>query len=73
MRALTGALGLVWAAANLLAAWVLVTKSFTALVPAKEGGLAQLLILLGGLALAVFAVALGWSSLRLALGETPND
>jgi hypothetical protein len=69
MRPLVGLLGLVWALANLLAAYLLVRNSFTAGTPAKEGLPAQILLLLGGLALAVFALMLLWGCVRLASAQ----
>ena len=71
MRALTGLLGLIWALANLLAAYLLIRNSFSAPTPAKEGFPAQALLLVGGFVLAVFALALAWGCIRLAL--RPKD
>ncbi|HEX6510975.1 MAG TPA: hypothetical protein VF157_01660 [Chloroflexota bacterium] len=70
MKALTGALGLIWAVANLLAAYLLVRGGYSAPTLAKEGFLAQALLLLGGLLLAVFAALLAWMSGRLLSGRT---
>ncbi len=72
MKPLIALLGLIWALANLFAAYLLVRNSFTAGTPAKEGFPAQLLLLVGGLVLAVFALSLAWGSVRLA-GQRAND
>ena len=67
MRQVVALFGTVWALANLVLAYLFVTNAFTAKTVEKEGLLAQVLLVLGGLLIAVFALALLWQSGRLAL------
>jgi hypothetical protein len=73
MKALVGALGLVWALANLFAAYVMARGGITAPTPAKEGFAAQALLFLGSVVLAVFALALIWGCARLAFGKQAGE
>ena len=65
MRPLVGVLGLVWSLANLAIAYFFVTSAFLSKTAAKEGILAQLSLLLGGVLIAGFAVLLARESVRL--------
>ena len=65
MRPLVGVLGLVWSLANLAIAYFFVTSAFVAKTAAKEGILAQLSLLLGGVLIAVFAILLARECVRM--------
>ena len=65
MRFLVGLLGVLWALANLGIAYFFVTSAFVAKTAAKEGILAQLSLLVGGVLIAGFAILLARESLRL--------
>lgn len=56
MRPVAAVLGIVWAALNLVLAAVFLFSSFTKITPMKEGILAQLALLIGGLLI----LAMGW-------------
>ena len=56
MRPVAAVLGIVWAALNLVLAAVFLFSSFTKTTPMKEGILAQLALLIGGLLI----LAMGW-------------
>ena len=58
MRPLVAVLGLIWSLANLVIAYFFVTSAFVAKTAAKEGILAQLSLLLGGVLIAGFAILL---------------
>jgi hypothetical protein len=58
MKTLVASLELVWATANFAVAALLVTSAFAAKTAIKEGLLAQAVLLLGGVAMAVFAYLL---------------
>jgi hypothetical protein len=58
MKTLVASLELVWATANFAVAVLLVTSAFAAKTAIKEGLLAQTVLLLGGVAMAVFAYLL---------------
>ncbi|MGH2377389.1 MAG: hypothetical protein ACRDGT_02830 [Candidatus Limnocylindria bacterium] len=64
-RPLLAAGGLLWALGSLAVAFYFVTSAFTAQTAAKEGILAQLALLLGGLAIAGFALLLARQCLSL--------
>jgi uncharacterized membrane protein YhaH (DUF805 family) len=66
MRPLVALLGLLWAAGNLLVAYVFVTTGLTDKIAAK-GIDQQALLLSGGLLIALFALALVWRCLALAV------
>jgi hypothetical protein len=65
MRALVALLGLVWSLANLVVAYFFVTSAFVAKTAAKEGILAQLSLLLGGVLIAGFAFLLARECVRM--------
>ena len=58
-------LGLVWSLANLVIAYFFVTSAFVAKTAAKEGILAQLSLLLGGVLIAGFAILLARECVRM--------
>ena len=65
MRAIVAVLGLLWSLANLVIAYFFVTSAFVAKTAAKEGILAQLSLLLGGVLIAAFAVLLARECVRM--------
>ena len=65
MKPLVAVLGLVWSLANLFIAYFFVTSAFVAKTAAKEGILAQLSLLLGGVLIAAFAVLLARECVRM--------
>lgn len=65
MRPLAAVLGLVWSLANLVIAYFFVTSAFVAKTAAKEGILAQLSLLVGGVLIAGFAILLARESVRM--------
>ena len=65
MRRLVALLGLVWSLANLVVAYFFVTGAFVAKTAAKEGVLAQVSLLLGGVLIAGFAILLARECLRM--------
>lgn len=65
MRPLIAVLGLVWSLANLVIAYFFVTSAFVAKTAAKEGILAQLSLLVGGVLIAVFAILLARECVRM--------
>ncbi|MEP6694087.1 MAG: hypothetical protein ABJB39_05545 [Chloroflexota bacterium] len=65
MRQLVALLGLVWCLANLVIAYFFLTSAFVAKTAAKEGILAQLSLLVGGVLIAGFAVLLARECLRM--------
>ena len=56
MRPVAAVLGLAWAVLNLVLAALFVASSFTKTTPMKEGILAQLALLIGGLLI----LGMGW-------------
>jgi hypothetical protein len=62
---LVALLGLLWTLANLAVAYFFVTGAFVAKTAAKEGILAQLSLLLGGVLIAGFAILLGRECIRM--------
>jgi len=58
-------LGLVWSLANLAVAYFFVTSAFVAKTAAKEGILAQLSLLVGGVLIAGFAILLARECVRM--------
>lgn len=58
MRSVAATFGLLWGSVNLLSSYLMVTSAFTAKTAMKEGILAQASLLLGGVAIGVFTVAL---------------
>jgi len=65
MKRLVAILALLWAALNVVIAYLFVTNAFVAKTAIKEGLPAQAALLLGGALIAVFAVALARQSLRI--------
>jgi hypothetical protein len=65
VRPLVAVLGLVWSLANLVIAYFFVTSAFVAKTAAKEGILAQLSLLLGGVLIAAFAILLARECVRM--------
>jgi len=65
MRALAAVLGLVWSLVNLVIAYFFVTSAFVAKTAAKEGILAQLSLLVGGVLIAGFAILLARECVRM--------
>lgn len=65
MRQLVAVLGLVWSLANLAVAYFFVTSAFVAKTAAKEGIVAQLSLLLGGVLIAGFAILLARECVRM--------
>jgi hypothetical protein len=65
MRPLVAVLGLVWSLANLVIAYFFVTSAFVAKTAAKEGILAQLSLLVGGVLIAGFAILLARECVRM--------
>lgn len=64
MRPTVAILGIVWALANLAAAYVMISGAFVAKTAIKEGILSQAALLLGGMAIEVLAIALIWQCAR---------
>jgi hypothetical protein len=65
VRRLVAVLGLLWTLANLAVAYFFVTSAFVAKTAAKEGILAQLSLLLGGVLIAGFAILLARECMRM--------
>ncbi len=65
MKPLVAVLGLVWSLANLVIAYFFVTSAFVAKTAAKEGILAQLSLLIGGVLIAAFAILLARECVRM--------
>jgi len=69
LRVLFAAIGVLWALASLLVAYLFITNAFVAKTAAKEGLPAQLALLVGGAVIAIFAIALA----RLCAGMIRRD
>lgn len=65
MRLLVALLGLLWCLANLAVAYYFVVGAFVAKTAAKEGILAQLSLLVGGVLIAGFAILLARECVRM--------
>ena len=65
MRPLVAVLGLIWSLAHLVIAYFFLTSAFVAKTAAKEGILAQLSLLLGGVLIAGFAILLARECVRM--------
>jgi ABC-type polysaccharide/polyol phosphate export permease len=65
VKPLVAVLGLVWSLANLVIAYFFLTSAFVAKTAAKEGIVAQLSLLLGGVLIAAFAVLLARECVRM--------
>ncbi|TME29047.1 MAG: hypothetical protein E6I64_01620 [Chloroflexi bacterium] len=70
MKRIVAVLAIVWAAANVVVAYLFVTNAFVAKTAAKEGLPAQAALLLGGLLIAVFAVIVAREGLALFRGTS---
>ena len=68
MRQLAALLGLVWAAGNLLVAYLFVTSGFADKTAAK-GFIQQALLWSGGLLIGLFALLLAWQCVALAVSR----
>ena len=64
MKVVTVALAFLWAAISLVTSLFMITSSFLAKTPAKEGIPAQAALLLGGIGIAVMSVAVFWQGAR---------
>jgi hypothetical protein len=67
MKRLAALLALLWCVPNLVVAYWMLTGAFVAKTAQHEGILAQASLLLGGLLIAILAVALGRLSIRILL------
>ncbi len=65
MRRLVAVLALVWALANIGMSFFLVLGAFTSKTVAKEGVLAQLSLLGGGVLIAALGALLAWQCFRV--------
>ncbi|TMC75455.1 MAG: hypothetical protein E6J09_12835 [Chloroflexi bacterium] len=65
MKRLVAILELLWAAVNVVIAYLFVTNAFVAKTAIKEGLPAQAALLLGGALIAVFAATLARQSLQI--------
>jgi hypothetical protein len=65
VRRLVASLALLWTLVNLAVAYFFVTSAFVAKTAAKEGPLAQLSLLVGGVLIAGFAILLARECLRM--------
>jgi hypothetical protein len=65
MKQLVAVLALLWALANIFMSFFFVTGAFTSKTAAKEGLLAQLSLLGGGVLIAAFGLLLAWQCLRV--------
>ncbi len=65
MKRLVATVELLWAAVNVVIAYLFVTNAFVAKTAIKEGLPAQAALLLGGALIAVFAVTLAWQSFQI--------
>ena len=65
MRRLVALLGLVWSLANLVVAYFFVVSAFVAKTAAKEGVVAQLSLLAGGVLIGGFAILLARECVRM--------
>jgi len=65
VRPLVAVLGLVWSLAHLAIAYFFLTSAFVAKTAAKEGILAQLSLLVGGVLIAAFAILLARECVRM--------
>jgi hypothetical protein len=65
MKPMVAVLGLLWSLAHLAIAYFFVTSAFVSKTAAKEGFVAQLSLLLGGVLIAGFAILLARECVRL--------
>ena len=69
MKAVAAALGIAWAAFNVLVSFFMVSSFLTAKTVIKEGIPAQAALLLGGVAIEALAVVLMWQCVRMLRGK----
>jgi hypothetical protein len=69
MRPIAAVLVALWALANLVASFFMVSSTFVAKTAIKEGIPAQAALLLGGVAIEVLSIALVWQSVRILRGR----
>ncbi len=69
MRATAAVLAIIWALASLTASFFMVGSTFVAKTAIKEGVLAQASLMIGGIGIEVFSVALIWQCLRMLRGR----
>jgi hypothetical protein len=67
MRRIAGLLALLWALANAVLSYFFLTSAFVAKTAAKEGLLAQLSLLVGGILIAGFAILLARQCVRMMI------
>jgi hypothetical protein len=65
MRRIAAVLALIWALANAVISYFFVTSAFLAKTAAKEGIVAQLSLLVGGVLIAGFAILLARECVRM--------
>lgn len=65
MRQLVAVLALLWALANIVMSFFFVLGAFTSKTAAKEGVLAQLSLLGGGVLIAALGLLLAWECFRV--------
>lgn len=65
MKPVVAVLGLLWSLAHLAIAYFFVTSAFVSKTAAKEGFVAQLSLLVGGVLIAGFAILLARECVRL--------
>lgn len=73
MRPLVALLGLLWCIANLGVAYFFVIGAFVAKTAAKEGILAQLALLVGGVLIAGFAILLALECWRMLTSADASE
>jgi len=69
VKAVAAILALIWAAGDVVLAGLMILGAFTAKTAAKEGPMAQASLLLGGLLIGLFALALGSVCLRMLVSS----
>lgn len=69
MKVIAAILAAIWAAGDLVLAALMIFGAFTAKTAAKEGVMAQASLLLGGMLIGIFALALGWVCLRMLVSS----
>lgn len=69
MRRFVAVLAFLWGLANLVVSFFFVTNAFVAKTIGKEGFIAQVTLLLAGVAIEVFAVVLVWQCLRIIVSR----
>jgi hypothetical protein len=72
VRRSAAVVGLVWGLVNLLAAYIMVTSAFLSKTAAKEGIASQASLLLGGIAIGYFTIALLRQCVRMLRERGPG-